>query len=82
MNKDNQEDKTETEESTDKETTEDQEKTEAQDNTENQEVKDKKEEKEEDTTILTNKDQTTDQRIKNKNNTILTLTLHLKENQP
>lgn len=68
-------DKTEVQEST-----EDQEKTEVQENTEDQEVKVKKV-KEEPTTIKTDKDQTTDQRIKNKNKMTLIQIHHSKENK-
>ena len=79
--KDNQETtETEVQEITeDPESTEDQDKTEVQESTENQELKGKKV-KEEDTTI-TDKNQTTDQRIKNKKNKILTMIHHLKKNK-
>lgn len=85
--KDNQEVTTETEvvqETTeDQGSTEDQDKTEVQESTENPENQELREkEKEEDMTTPTSKDQTTNQRIKNKNNKmILTLTHLLKENK-
>lgn len=85
--KDNQEVTTETEVlqeiTEDPESTEDQDKTEVQESTENPENQELREkEKEEDMTTPTSKDQTTNQRIKNKNNKMILTLIHLlKENK-